>query len=1251
MNSRIAVALLGAVACVVLLQQPGPARGQTVSAIGQGEVTSRTDNSVTIDWAPPALEQAELEVTVFYGDEDKGAKEDGWEHQADFKDRAEGGFQVVVEGLEPETTYVYRIRATGPDVAIWSQTGTFTTEAWNLPWYGFLAVVVAVMALPFVVGGRLAKRFRMPDHGWKIGLILCSLVAGLVVVGFRWPPKLGIDLLGGTILVYEVDQQKKDPNKPVDMDKMVSAVSERVNPGGQKEMTIRKYGAEQIEVIIPKIDPEEVKRIEKMIRSVGTLEFRILANDRDHGSLIDRARSQDQRAEGQDLQKPSMLKDAEDNVEAWWVPLRAGDKATDRKRVEGILSYPEIAKRTDRRGNWEVLVVKDLFDIDGQYLTEASGTRDQMGKPRVSFEFDRKGARLFGRLTSLNLPDKVQEFYRKLGIILDGQLYSAPRIQSTIRGEGVIEGSFTDEEVDALVRVLNAGSLPTALNEQPIFRLVTGPTLGHDTIVKGCWAIGASMVLVLAFMPFYYRFAGIVACAALVTNLVLILAVMMTVRAAFTLPGLAGLVLTVGIAVDANVLIFERIREELGRGAALRMAIRNGFSRATTTIVDANVTTLITGIILFVIGTDVVKGFAITLILGVLLSMFTAIFCSRVVFDIAERRRWITKLTMMQILGATQIDFLGKRRLAAAASLAVIVAGLAGVAWRSTGGGVGLLDIDFTGGVSVVTVFDKSQNIANVRNAFGDLPDVAVSDVQIENEPDWTWFRINTSQTEVNRNQLSQWAVQTVRQRLQEIFGDDADTPQRSSAIEALGKQIAQPLKGEPDSDQRSAAVQAILGQLDDLFAGATESPKLNSTLSTLRRQISRIVQVDSATGFVEEHIHQRTPGELSSNSMVFDNLAGIEKAAREAAATSQGGLTQPAAVDQSRGELRGNPTLAMTALAPLLLAQTDPAEPTEQPETPAGDPVEPIDKPEEAATEPAEAAQGAEDAFGGGTQARLTFTRGVSYDTVMELFVAEFGSRQAVPALELTPLVESPTPGDSPRPDRDFAPGDSTPHKLWEVKLQLPLAEAQSRLESIQAAVADTPFFPSSNTIGGKVAGATRMQAIYALAASLVFIVAYIWIRFQRVIFGLAAVVALVHDVLVTLGVIALSAFLAPYLGFLGVDQFKIGLPVLAAFLTIIGYSLNDTIVVFDRIREVRGKAPQLTQEMVNNSINQTLARTLLTSLTTLMVVLILYAFGGQEIHAFAFALVIGVIVGTYSSVFVASPVLLWMSRPSKAK
>jgi len=223
--------------------------------------------------------------------------------------------------------------------------------------------------------------------------------------------------------------------------------------------------------------------------------------------------------------------------------------------------------------------------------------------------------------------------------------------------------------------------------------------------------------------------------------------------------------------------------------------------------------------------------------------------------------------------------------------------------------------------------------------------------------------------------------------------------------------------------------------------------------------------------------------------------------------------------------------------------------------------------------------------------------------------------------------------------------------YKSWYVNIDAPEKDGSVILSQLQADMHKEKVWRSSDEIGTTVANNFKVQAILAMFASILGIIGYIWIRFQRVVFGLAAVVALLHDVLVTLGAIALSYWAASALGFLQVDEFKIGLTVVAAFLTIVGYSLNDTIVVFDRIREVRGKNPNLSGEMINKSINQTLSRTLLTSITTFIVVVILYFAGGEGIHAFAFTLVIGVLVGTYSSIFIASPALLWMMGFNKVE
>jgi SecD/SecF fusion protein len=224
------------------------------------------------------------------------------------------------------------------------------------------------------------------------------------------------------------------------------------------------------------------------------------------------------------------------------------------------------------------------------------------------------------------------------------------------------------------------------------------------------------------------------------------------------------------------------------------------------------------------------------------------------------------------------------------------------------------------------------------------------------------------------------------------------------------------------------------------------------------------------------------------------------------------------------------------------------------------------------------------------------------------------------------------------------WSPGSQLQYSKWKVDMPLAADQADKIMARMKEKMSQAPVWVSSSSVGSRVAGDMVGRAMAALFASLLCIIGYIWFRFQGVLYGLAAVAALVHDVLVTLGAIAISYWLADALGFLLIDPFKIGLTVVAAILTLIGYSLNDTIVVFDRIRETKGKAPRLTSDMVNSSINQTLSRTTLTSMTTWMVVLLLYFFGGEGIHAFAFSLVVGVVVGTYSSIFVASPILLWL-------
>jgi SecD/SecF fusion protein len=1020
-----------------------------------------------------------------------------------------------------------------------------------MEWYFVVLILFAILVLPNLVGGALARKLKMPDYGWKIGLILCVLVGCLTIDYFGgWMPKLGIDLSGGVNLVYDYTVPREEENEDEGAadfrtEELVAALKKRVDPSNIKEVSITPYGQGQIEIIIPSASSEEVERIRRIITDAGTLEFRIVANHQDHESIIQQALAPANRG--------ALQIELDGRPIARWVPVE--------KSVQEDYENSNYVTRRNELDELEILLVLDSENVTGDYLRTVQPSFDEFGKPSVKFRFNALGGRLFERLTSKNRPDPITNQKRQLAVVLNGMLYSSPNIIETISEEGIIHGQFSQDEVDDLVSVLRAGSLPAKLDSVPALELEQDPLLGDDLIKKGLTAIGLSMIAVLVFILLYYRFAGMVACFALLMNLVLVLAALISFKAHLTLAGMAGLVLTVGMAVDANVLIFERIREELARGAALRMAIRNGFDRATRTIVDANITTLITATVLFVIGTDQVKGFAVTLWLGIVMSLFTAIFCSRVIFDIAERQRWIKELKMSHIVGATNIDFLGKRKIAAGVSIVVILIGLVGVVGR----GLGLLDIDFTGGYRVMVLFEEDQPlpIDEVRKAVelrGDvLKDVSVAGVTLEGEPADIRYNINTSNQD----------GEAVEKELQELFGKrlarNTMTFTEVAAIPETGSKPEGEKPATPDSGTTPTQGGGSEAEGPDLQDPAAQTPDTENT----------------------------DPENTSP--------AGADAAPEEPAATTGTAAEQP--------------------------ASETPATETSAAERPAAE------NPSTEKPEPKTVRLGAS-RFAGGTSAIMEFSNVVDhddlYDRIGTVLEADPDIRSKVYQVYNLESAGGPKPqGKSSR---------------WELRIAADSAHAQRLLEEVQSQWAQATIFPSAARFGGKVAGSTQNAAIAAILASLIAIVAYIWIRFQRVSYGLAAVAALVHDVLVTLGALALSYYLADALGFLLIDPFKIDLSIVAAFLTIVGYSLNDTIVVFDRIREVKGRSPHLTVDIINSSLNQTLARTLLTSITTLIVVGILYIGGGQAIHGFAFALLVGVIVGTYSSLFVASPVLNWL-------
>ncbi len=1180
---------------------------------------------------------------------------------------------------------------------------------WYQQWYGILAIIVAVVAIPIFLGSRIAEKLRMRDYGWKIAVILFTLIAGLLVVSTGKFQK-GYDLAGGISLIYEIDpsyQPSKEDSQDL-MNKMIDAISPRIDPAGVMQVTLRKYGERQVEIIIPNVNEEEAAQIKRRISTAGNLGFRILADSELDREIVAQAEASDQSfvadqtvpaqktvetmqahlpwidaAEGAD--KDVVI---DDRVGARWMDVPQ-DKIAEVKREEKSKGYetrvkdgryqqlyiigqvlarwvkvgekqeaggkttPRVARdkysvvRDRKDGGIDMLVLVDQYDVGGGYLSSARpGFRD--GRIAVDFAFNTQGAKLFGALTQQTVEkDRQSNRKHRLGILLDDELLSAPTLNTVIREAGQITGDFSEEEVNWLVGVLNAGRLPAALNKTPISEQKISPTLGAATIEAGEWAIGISLLAVIVFMPFYYRFSGFVACFALLMNLVLVLAVMVAVRAAFTLPGLAGLVLTVGMAVDANVLIFERIREEMDRGAALRMAIRNGFGRATRTIVDANLTTLITGVVLYVVGTDQIKGFAVTLILGIVMSMFTAIFCSRVIFDIWEKKRWITKLSMTRILDKPNFDFLGKQRLAIGCSLLLAIVGIVGMFAR----GKDLLDIDLSGGVVIEVVFKEANKteaeIAKTLEAYSNaLPEgkKKLTPLSVTGITGGTNFTVETRLDE----------LEPVKKAIQHVFGDALSTNSLSydpNTIKTIGAAAAG--EGSPSGeklpkDSAAGTNGDTTAKPDETGAKPADSPSADSG------------DAPNGGATVDES-KPSEPGEKSApndESKPSDPPSDADGARLDLPPLSLVALAEDAEIDDNTAtdadtrvgsETSDDPPSAGADDGPAAETKNDePAaadgaatEDTKDAGTPAtptppSTGATPSDK--GADKKPAEI-DPALQRFAGGSEVQLRFSDKINRPTLKEMLVEILNSKDLTADVELT--------------NREIDLGSLARAKQWTLRSTLSAAQTDSVLKLLKDQLESEPHFPTATTIGGQVALNTQFQGLAAMIASLGFIIAYIWVRFQRISYGLAAVVALIHDVLITLGLIALSTYVADIPAIsqaLQLESFKISLPVLAALLTLIGYSLNDTIVVFDRIREVKGKSPYLTTEMVNTSVNQTLSRTLLTAFTTWIVVVILYFIGGAGIHGFAYSLVIGIVVGTYSSIFIASPALLWMRKISSA-
>jgi len=501
--------------------------------------------------------------------------------------------------------------------------------------------------------------------------------------------KLGLDLQGGTAFLVEMDlgaltnAATGDTNAVVTQAEAASAISQavevlrkRVDQFGVAEPVIQPVGANQILIQLPGLSEADKESASANIRKKAFLEFRLVKED---------------------------SQEIIDNNE----PIPPGYEVL--KHVEP----PQNGKPTPP----EIVVVKKKAEngLAGDIVKNAMMGRDNLGNPNIQFTLTDVAGKRFGDVTRNNIG-------RRLAIVLDGQLYSAPNINSEIDGSGEITGHFTAEEAQKLAAVLqNPLRAPLAVDSS----YDVAPTLGRDSIRSGVQASLWAVILVSAFMLIYYRVAGLTANIALITNIIILLGVMCSVGTTFTLPGIAGVVLTIGMAVDANVLIYERLREELAKGKSLRGAIAAGYARAFGTIFDSHVTTLISSVILIFMGTGEIKGFGVTLTIGVAASLFTALVVTRLIFDFLLDRNWLKSLGMFHLIRSTSVNFMGAAKPLFIITWAFVVLSLGFGFTR----GEKLFGVDFLGGDSTTFSFVQRLDEKDIRAA---LTGIGEKDAQIQ---------------------------------------------------------------------------------------------------------------------------------------------------------------------------------------------------------------------------------------------------------------------------------------------------------------------------------------------------------------------------------------------------------------------------------------------------------------------------------------------------------------------------------------
>jgi len=864
-------------------------------------------------------------------------------------------------------------------------------------------------------------------------------------------------------------------------------------------------------------DPSDLKRL---LRGAGVLEIRIASN-----SMVpdeDRLRAELRQNGPRAVRSNEFAWFKINKLESWYDSAEELKELTDNPAAYFRSKRSNVAEVYDGEIYVLLYTVGNATMLAGTGEWKVAGARfsqDGVGRPAIAFTMNDSGALRLRELTANNKG-------RPMAVLLDDEIYTIATIQEEIGKQGQITGTFSNEEVNYVVRVLEAGSLAAKLSPEPISENTIGPELGQDNLDRGLYAGVVSFLAVAAFMICYYFTGGGIAIIALMINLLMILAAMSLNSAKFSLPGIAGVILTFGMAVDANVLIYERMREELMRGNDLRTAVRLAYSKALSAILDGNNTILIVCIVLTFTGTPEIKGFAITMTIGTITTMICQLYIARLMNSfVVDKLKW-KKMSMLPLaipalnrILHPNINWLRYTTFYVIFSVGLTLLSIAIIYSR----GADLLDNEFRGGTKVT--------------------------IALKTDPA-TGKPLTRTRAEIQ---------QRLEQTIDELVAKDA---------ELVGLQQMNPgvIMLNPQDDRSSRFI---------IKTTMTDTQTVTKAVTTAFADDLDMQESVAFAGSDEKRTAEgrvlpiTVKGSLREN---FETTAFAALAGMEADASDYVGGGALFMTDINAGQRRPTKAMLENRLSAL-----------------ANDPE---------------------------------FASAVARRHRIIVLDGDDTSVTAAAVLFIDPQIKF----------ESNAEGWKNDVRGGEWKFVTTAMSRETTLAGMES------FSPS-------IAATFAAQAIVATLLSAVLIIIYVWIRFSSFRYSLAAMAATLHDCIVAVGAIAASSYaLQLFPGFaeaIGLRDFKIDLNVVAAVLTILGYSLNDTIVIMDRIRETKGKSPFASIAIVNQSINETVSRTLITSGLTIAATLVLYIFGGEAVRAFAFCFLVGVLTGTYSSVAVAGPIV----------